>query len=305
MPPELARLFKSPQRLATFEKHVRLYFERRDIAHTIEDGTVYLAMDGRPLQYGLDNIAQACASADDQEMAALIADHFDTIERTAAAEKRIEADIDNFEQVRSRIVVLLYPSGGLPDATTCVRREHIPGIEAFLGLDLGESLRTVDRNTVNVWGRPSDELFELAFSNAAARARPDNPVDVGGDGRVVILHDASILGAARTIAEMGFPDRHGPYGALISIPTKHLTILAPFTGSETLELIGPVMRMASSSFDEGPRSLSPNVYWLHQGKWLPIPYRITRGQIDINPPQELAELIGSLQAGNDVGDEDR
>ena len=299
LPPEFVALFKSEQRLERFEHAVRRYFERRKIDYRLVLGSVHARIDGQDHTLGLDNVAQMCASAPDDEVEALVADHFDTIARTAEASRRLEKDLSDFSKIRPKLTLLLYPPTTLPEGGESIRRTRIEGIEEFLGVDLGESIVSLRRDAVAPWNKSDDELFEIALANAAACARPDDAITLDPEGLIVVMHDASIFGAARTIAGGGYPDRHGLFGAFVSMPTKHLTILTPFDGLESMQSLGAVMRIATGMFHEGPRSLSPNVYWVREGHWMAIPYETNGDQIDVNPPEPLVELLNSLGGGDE------
>src|SRR5690349_4391182 len=86
--PEWAEFFKSAAQLERFEGAVIADFDRRGIRIAIEDGWV-IPMRARAERedrggdnaerWGLSNVGQRCAAAEEREWAGIIAGHFDAI----------------------------------------------------------------------------------------------------------------------------------------------------------------------------------------------------------------------------------
>ena len=273
LPPEYLALLGSPERLAEFERLVRRYFERRDIPFTIHDGYVQISMHGDQMQFGLDNLVASCAQYPVEardEIGAVVAAHFDAVMRSFDNQSRVAKDLSQFDKARTLLSILLYPAGEINKDLSAYRRERIEGIEEFLAIDLGESIQTLKREDAEPWGQSADKLFELAWANSAAAARPESSFELL-DGAARVFEDDSMFGAVHTIAQDGFPEHHGAFGAIVSVPTKHVSMVAAFHGLDVLSILGPMIQITTGLHRDGPKSLSRNIYWVRSGRWIRIP----------------------------------
>jgi hypothetical protein len=60
-------------------------------------------------------------------------------------------------------------------------------------------------------------------------------------------------------------------GALIGIPTRHLLVVLPIHNVRGIKAVGGMHAANRRIFDEGPGSISPDLFWWRRGKFTPFP----------------------------------
>jgi len=52
--------------------------------------------------------------------------------------------------------------------------------------------------------------------------------------------------------------------------------------------------IARGMYDDGPGSITPNVYWYKEGKLVLLPSELKDQQLNVSPPEEFVELRNAL-----------
>lgn len=288
--------FGSRDRYEAFEQAVRAYFKSHGMRALIMDGVVRTAPTaaGSGLQFGLLNLAQACAKSPPETWAAFVEKHFE-------AARRIEKDAlgeVTLEQARTCIFPRLWDKADLPRGfEEGVCREDIAGLWTVLSLDLPEAVRGVTRREVEDWGVGDDELFDAAIANLRAKVRPDfvqAAEHMGNRLRVALNESFFVASLALILGEI--PELSGEHGAFVAAPTRHSLAVLSFDEVRGLEALGGLIALTQDLSGRGPGAVSPRVWWWRAGEWLEVHYRLDGRNMEVSPPPELVEYI---QRAND------
>ncbi|MFH2007884.1 MAG: hypothetical protein ABI333_14975 [bacterium] len=290
--PEWARFFSQTQYRA-FGSAVELALVERDLAATLQGGVVVaLLPDGRPVQLGLQNLAQQCARADAQHWQSLIGAHVDAVLGAVAEAEAV--DLSDFSQVRPLLRVRLFPTDALEpsDPPTVVARPVAEGLAAVLAYDLPSTVASVSPEALAPWGRTEDELFDLALDNVRKEQPPDKEHAEVERGVVLrsLAGDSFFVASHLLLIDRQLPGEL-PYGALVSVPTRHLVLYHAIRDARVLVAINALIPQTHRLYQQGPGSLSPNLYWYHKGDYLLLPTRMSDGTVKFTPPQAFVEAV--------------
>jgi hypothetical protein len=129
-----------PSQYGRFLQLVAYELERRGARWDLTGGGVHMVLDdGMPFDLGWSKLARQCSLAGEDAWSGIIRHHFTAMDslRTHEAER---ADLlADFEQVRSRLKLRLYPESYLAHARICCWA-FAPGFIVALVLDLPEAL---------------------------------------------------------------------------------------------------------------------------------------------------------------------
>jgi hypothetical protein len=290
--PPWAGFFK-PEQYRAFLDAVELALVDRELEAVGRDGVVAVALpDGRPLQLGLQNLAQQCARLPRQRWATTIGDHVDTLLR---AEAETDAfDRTDFEAVKSLLKVRLYPAEGVADseASAVVLARPAAGLVGVLVYDLPHTVASVPPEEVAAWGRSESELLALGLQNLAAEPAPKRE-DVEVERGVVLrlVSGPSFFVASHLLCLERLLPQKLEYGALVCVPTRHLLLVHAIRDSRVLMAVNALIPQSYLYHQRGPGSLSPNLYWWHDGQLTHLPTSVERDAVKFTPPPEFVERV--------------
>lgn len=302
-PPSWARFFTKAE-YYRFLHEVESYFKKRGLPIAIQDSVVNIlsGMPGGVQRCGLLNLAQRCKQEPDQAAwSELIAAHFDGFERHLAESARVQELVADFERIAPLLALRLYPGSYLDGetATHCVYRTDLPGTVTVLVYDLPSSIQNVRPADVAVWGREVDELFEIALDNIRLHSHPQRTEVACGDGLALqVLSGPDYFVASHALLLDEHPDCVGLYGALVGVPHRHALLAYPIRDVRVLKVVQPMLAAIIGMELSGPGSISAQLYWYHGGSFAPLPYRISRNRLIVEPPTPFLEMLQSL-AGTD------
>jgi hypothetical protein len=299
-PPEWAAFFRSGERYEHFESLVRAYFKRRGQRALIIDGELRVsdaaggARRATPDQtFGLGNLAQVCALAPQSGWGAEVARHFERMERSFAEAEQPSAV--SFADAEPRLGIRLWslPNPLITDFS--VWREDIPGLASALFIDSPETIANVCRKDADKWSQTDERLFEIALANQAVLAPVTQSEFEFADGhRLTEFLGESPFACSFVLHLCERPDLAGPHGLFFAVPSRHRVITLPFNGGNTLKALSNFMLMTRHLEQEGPGSLSANVYWLLDGQSVNIPYRMEGEKLVVTPPDTLTDYLNGL-----------
>jgi len=293
--------FLEPEQLRAFMEVLELALAERELEAVQREGVVAVALpDGRPLQLGLRNLAQRCAHLEPGRWADVVGEHIDTL---LGAEAEVDAiDRADFDAVRPLLKVRLYPSEALEQsqADAVILAHPCPGLAAVLVYDLPNTVSSVPQAEAGAWGRSPEELLAVGLKNLAADPAPDRQdVDVDVDVEVevergVVLRRLSgpsfFVASHLLLLERLLPQKLA-YGALVCAPTRHLLLLHTIRDSRVLLAINAMIPEAHECYRRGPGSLTPNLYWWHDGQLTHLPTTVEPGKVKLTPPAVFVERV--------------
>ncbi|GEM_PF-1248201 len=291
--PQWAHFMTGPERLRAFEDGVRRALAAREVEFQVDlpGGLASLrAPDGRRVELGLGSLARHWhgleGAAEGGEGDAMIDAHFSALwTRAMHPDPALEARLDQLEFAGPLLRVwLITERRAVTEAEGLVQRRLAKGLHAILVLDLPTSVRPVDPARLSAWGRGSGpgaslpELWARAQAQTlAALTGEERPtaqrlrlfgqlacLALTGDSLFVT---SALLGLDAVIdsSSTALPE----LGALVVAPTHHTllvhTLDAPLNEATMATLLSGFQKAAASLYEQGPASLSPELYWWRGG----------------------------------------
>ena len=290
--PDWASFMKADEYQA-FEAAVRADFEGRGQAVRIVDDGAFTGEGEAERIYGLFNLAQLCHQLDRSDWPKTIREHFDNIAEAESATERIK----DYEYARDLLKIRVYRLSDAPPeaAANWIHRPLSPELVAVLAADLPTTVSTISKDVAGPWNIPIDELFSIATEHMAAEmpGYERSSIPLAGASLQTLSGDTFFV-ASQIVR---FEDFAGTpaNGALVSLPNRHLLAWHPIeTAAATVQAVQAMLQIGAAAFQEGPGSLTPDLYWWHRGALTLLPATIDRKGVQFFPPDAFMELLNSL-----------
>ncbi len=295
--PEWAQFFTAGEYRA-FTAAVKDALKRHGVPHRIrwDEGTVTLQRPGEDATHlGLLNIAQGFKQSGS---AADVDNHFRIMVSTlTSAEDTFNNLGANFAQARELLKVRLFPDD-IPAKirASLVHRPVAEGVIATLAYDLPDTVASVQSDHVEMWGRPTEELFRMGLENVRREETlAPEPVQLEKVQLQVLSSDSFFTTTRVLFLEEYLPT--APHGALVSIPHRHALFFHPIVDLSAIEAINSLKVITAQMYEEGPGSISPHLYWWRGGEFVHIPAEIGENGINVTPPAQFVnEVLNQLPA---------
>jgi hypothetical protein len=294
-PPEWASFF-TPERYAHFEREVRRYFQRNEIACQIHDGVVYLMAPGETKpnrQWGLQNLAQTCNMEKTESFGRRIEEHFNAMRQGAKEQEDVKAKMGDFAAVRDLVGVRL----GSPEMPRefLIWREDIPGVISYIVLDLPSSMVTVNGDSLNTWGISSGDLFAVALGNLRKQGCPRHEAfEIDKGIQIIAALGDSFFTASHVLLLEEYPEFVGTHGSLVSVPHRRALLCYPINDLNVVGVVHRLWSMTAGMEKQGPGSISPQIYWYFKGKFTAIPCAVEGNSLSVRPPEAFVDMLKTL-----------
>ena len=269
--------------------------ERRGLAHEVGDGTIRIERGGEWSEFGLSNLAQLCQMVGEGESREAISGHFDNLFAAADDEARVEELARDFEGVRSLFKVRLYPGASLGgiDPRPPASWELAPGLTAVFVYDLPTTVRSAGDTHIESWGMSRDELLSAALDNVRADAVDVQPMAEGRSAPVACFADHFFAAShALLLGERLPPEARG--SAVFAVPHRHAVLYAPLVDLGVIEAINRLIPTAAAMFEQGPGSISPDLYWWREGSVSVLPSQFDGQDVQFFPPDDFVQVLNQL-----------
>jgi hypothetical protein len=279
---------------------IHSYFAARQIPIALQEDEGIVSPDyevlSRSSVFGLQNIAQKCSHAGRERWSALIAEHFDCLFEPNMSESVLGIDMRSLSAISGRLRSRLYPEGILKQTGALAFRPYAEGLLEVLVLDMQKSVRTVSRSETAQWPLTEDELFMLGRRNLAASAFLDE-TRVALPGAIFhMLSGDAFYGASHMLIFDRYITEPHPNGIVVSMPKRDVIFAHYVQNIGVLEAISGMLQITTGMYEEGPGSLSDNLYWYRNGALTRLPYQLNDGAFSFAPPEEFADLLHELSA---------
>lgn len=295
--PAWAQSFLTPGEHAEFTRLVSLELARLDLPIDVDflRGQAQVRHSGRAGgRINLINLAQLCKIRPRPAWAVEIEQFFDGVRRTYLYPASILEQMERFEAVRSRLKVRLHPETYMDhlDAPLLVLRKIADGISALLVCDMGYANVSVPRAMAESWGKPLDEIFELAVGNVRAEGRlvESHGAALGGPP-VDLLGSESNYAATHLLFFGDYFQGGTAYGALLGVPQRHVLVRHFIRDARTIEAVRAVRMITDDWYEQGPGAISRELYWWRPGKLERLEVRRVKGAIAVLPSEEFQDLV--------------
>lgn len=256
-----------------------------------------LQIEGSDGEYGLLNLEQTCRGVDKKEWPMLIARHFEAANATQAEHEKIQSKIGNFKEISKYLTVRVYPESYVDSVgkENNIYREDLPGLYSVLTIDLPSSVVNVQPKDFQKWKKSQAEVFTIALKNTKKLAASNQEKYNLGDNLYFIgFSGESVYVGSLALMLSQYPDCVGKYGALVSVPTRSTLMCYPIISKEVIRAHSKFTSIAYAIANEGPGTISSNVYWYRDGSYLQIPYDFKNGSLTIRPPEKFTKLLNDL-----------
>jgi hypothetical protein len=294
-PPDWADFFTG-RAYEAFLQLVLNYFQAREIDVAVGDGV--LIDHDRDIHFGLQNLAQMCHRSNRDDWSAIIEMHFDSLWDAERERKSLDRKKQDFSAIHDMLAVRLWPADYLSSLSKAdiVYREDIEGTVSVLVFDLQNSIIQVATSDAALWGRETDELFEIGLQNTWRGESPDILMeDLGDDVQVAVFQGRSFYVATHALLLEDYAGYVGTYGSLVIIPHRHVMVCYPIEDANVMMALDKLIIIAIQMYNEGPGSISPRLYWYENGRFTDLSYQIVDDhQLHFVPPEEFLALLQDL-----------
>ncbi|PKL93046.1 MAG: hypothetical protein CVV21_01490 [Candidatus Goldiibacteriota bacterium HGW-Goldbacteria-1] len=277
-----------------FSKQLMVYFEEKGDAYRVsfKEGCVY---GPGSMVYGLENVAQIYHQADENEKDIIIAGHFDKIFTSEKEEKIIKKNISDYEKIKSYLAVRIVPNDYLEriGKENAIFREDLTGTYTMLVFDLPSKSMSIKPESAKKWKKDTSELIKSGIENTIIKY----PAEVS---KRIILNDLVMWyllgGEIFTTTNIFKLDRYkgcvGKHGALVIVPNRHAIITYPINNKGVLKAVNVLIPMAKKMYDEGPGSISSELYWYYNKKFVSLPFDTEKSAF--YPPAEFTAMLNKI-----------
>ncbi|WP_345434022.1 immunity 49 family protein [Actinoallomurus vinaceus] len=267
------------------------YFARRGGRPAVEGGAI--AHDGRLSP--LTTLAQRCRTIPEEHWPELVAEHFTRLEGASQGGEGRE------ELLRQSYLRLVSGDAFDGDAADHFRyaRPVAEDLLVALALNAPTSVRILSDADVTRAGL--DELWAAGRANLLGEPvkhmetrGPSGALlhSVSGDSHFVASKALVLPELAQAVTGRELPEA----GALVAVPTRHLLAFHPIVDGTVVDAVNDLSGYALGAYQDGPGSLTPRLYWWHQGRLVCLTvFDHESRSLSVQPPQELLEMMKRLR----------
>jgi hypothetical protein len=246
-------------------------------------GDVMLLDGPQRLHIGMRNLRQLARQVPRDDWPALVADHVGTI--ITAIEEPL--DLSDFALVRGLLRSRVYPV----EARTgrLISRPFAPGLIEAIVADTPTTVRTVVTDDAADWRVSDEELFAVGREGV----RADGPLDcdVIDETGIRVLEGSTFYAATHLVWLESYFDP-GPYGALAVAPTRSTIAACPIRKDTALLTAERLRNFAADAHEDGPGSLTPDLFWWRRGTLTLLDHRASTGPAAL--PPDFLRFVESL-----------
>ena len=295
--PEWAAFFDDRE-YSLFIEEIDNYFHSLNIPYQIADGQVLVNENEFGFSnLGLVNVAQVCKQEVRKYYKKIITEHFNSLIRANQFDKEFAKIVNNFEEVKKYVGVRLYDK----EYVAHVGRENTIGkdfagdIYAMLVFDLPDSVLSIKPEQTITWNRTVDELFEIGVENIKAKYPLTITKESFGEFNIWFVQGEHFFTPNVVFDIENRKELIGSKGSLVGLPHRHSAIIYPIENLEVVKAINGIIPTIYGMNQEGPGSLSNNLFWYKNKTFTQLPYKIEDNKLQFFPPENFLELLNELK----------
>jgi hypothetical protein len=254
-------------------------------------------VDDQGRQFGLWNLAALCNDTAERQWPSMVRAHVSRLGEPESVEAMSDADLEQ------AVVLRLVESAGLPDPAWHPSALRLgDDLTSLLSVDLPHTVSTPQEafwtgrgGLERWWGIGRANLLSLLISDELEHQRI-SPSDGRGAFDVVIgesFFTASTALLSEHLLRRFAPEADASRGMLVVVPFRHQVAFRVLDGTEDGVLaLNNLVRFAMLGFREAPGPLSPNVFWVRDGRWRQVSW-IVDGQPRVEIDEDLAAALGA------------
>ncbi|OOQ60131.1 hypothetical protein [Mucilaginibacter pedocola] len=291
-------LFLNADEYERFLKAVEKYFYQKNVTYTLGDGVINAGPNDFGFNVlGLMNVAQQCKFNDGRSYTEIVDEHFETMLRANKFDKEFQKVIDDYEQIEQYLAVRLYHTSYFDS----VGYENVIGealagnIFAALVFDLPDGIVSIKPEQAEKWGKNYKELMDVGKSNVERNCSIEL-LKEDFDGLTIWLAQGEHFFTGNIVFNLEiYPQFAGKHGMLVGVPHRHCVIMYPINNLEVISAINKLIPLIYNMNEEGPGSISSNLFWYANGKFEYQPYKIEEDKIQFTPTENFLNMLNMLE----------
>lgn len=295
--PKWASFFDDKE-YSTFLKELDNYFKSLNIEYELGDGQITVKENKFGFNVlGLTNVAQVCKQDDLKNYKENIAEHFNSMIRANMFDEEFNKIVDKFEEVKKYIGVRLYDN----EYVAHVGKENTLGkdfagdIYSMIVFDFPDSVVSIKPDQTTAWNKTTDELFEIGVSNIKSKYPLTITKETFGEFNIWFVQGDHFFTPNIVFDIENRKELIGSKGSLVGLPHRHSAIIYPIENLEVVKAISGLIPAIYGMNQEGPGSLSNNLFWYRDKIFTQLPYKINEGKLQFYPPDNFVELLNELK----------
>ncbi|GAO43840.1 hypothetical protein [Flavihumibacter petaseus] len=245
---------------------------------------------------GLVNVAQLCKQEGRKQYHEVIRQHFEKMKEGATMNDEIDNLLSSMETARNFLGVRLYPQ----DYFSAVGLDNIVyqpfsgELLACLVFDTPHVVSSVKPDQVEPWNQPADVLFSIGKNNIRANYTTEIS-KVSLEGFDIWFAQGDHHFVTNIVFDLETrQDLLGQHGALVALPHRHAAIIYPINNLQVADAMNKLIPITHGMNQEGPGSVSPEIFWYCDGVFTPVPYKLESKNLRIFPPGPFLEMLNKL-----------
>jgi hypothetical protein len=300
-PPDMVRPQRWAEMLTSAQYHkfmslVQSDIQNRGLTPQLHDD--YLTIKEFPKDtLGLDNLVRTCAGAGADKWQAAISEHFDGLVATLREKEALAKKLEKFDEAAPLLRPRIYALDAIPaDALKqMVTRTDLQGTVTVAVLDLPRALQSVNRAEANLWKKTDAEIFEIAIKNLRANSQLKvTEIPLKDGGKILAMMSKDGFGSSHALIFDQNADAVGKFGTLLAVPARDMTLCHPINDRSVLGSAVALSILAGKMSKDAPGAISSELFWYHEGHFVPVPSEIRDGNPSLRFPKELDQIIRKL-----------
>lgn len=294
--PEWASFFE-PEEYATFLSALDHYFHSIHLDYVLGDGALHFPNNPMKVNAaGLGNVAQLCKRSEPKNYGEIVSAHFGAMFKAREFDSGLKQVAGDFEEMRKYIAVRIHDSRYVSQVgkENTLGKDLTDGLFAMIVLDLPDSISSIKPDQAIAWNKTVDELFEIGIANIKANYEfrgTKQPLD---DQSLWFVTGDHFFTANLVFDLKNRPEMVGTYGSLVGLPNRHAALVYPIESIAVMNAISRLFPVILGMHEQGPGSLSDQLFWYQNGELIVLSYEITNNELNFLPPESFVELINQL-----------
>lgn len=295
--PEWASFFDNKE-YSAFINELDNYFKSLNIGYELSDGQVEVETNEFGFNVlGLINVAQVCKQEEKKYYKEIITEHFSAMIRANKFDKEFEKIADDFEKVKQYIGVRIYDNEYVAHIgkENTIGKDFAGDIYSMIVFDFPDRVSNIKPDQTKAWNKTTDELFEIGTSNIKAKYPLTITKESFGAFSIWFVQGEHFFTPNIVFDIENRKELIGSKGSLVGLPHRHSAIIYPIENLEVVKAINGLISTIYGMNQEGPGSLSNNLFWYKDKAFTQLPYKIEEEKLQFFPPDNFAEVLNELK----------
>ncbi len=242
---------------------------------------------------GLSNLFDLCAQEDAARWPAIIAGFFTQLKKKTEEQERVRPLLSTYQTAMPLLRVRVYPSDQPQNAHEGSVVDHtFPGVVGVVVVSYPSGAVDLEASYLSRWHVDGPRVFSDALKNTLVENKETfGEYDFRAGLKVSLLSsetDPFVTTGIYDLADRGMPA--GPFGALVGAPNRVTLVAMALPAKELVRsTIVELMGLMSYLYDQGPESISKDVYWYYDGGLSVIQKDKATGVLVL--PEKLAGML--------------